>query len=205
MQIVRPPRAKEAHVKTTIARLAALTFVAAAAVPAAARAETIGVRFGFEAPIYTRWAVTGATQSYTIGDTLQPAINVLLSYKPLPILSFDAEFREGFTHTGHSRQFGFSRTGTAIGPGITLSAPLIPIYVRGSLPIHVEPSPVIVGLRGAAGLELSFVIASLYLEAAVDTSLAGGSINNANGTSTPNVGTFDLTTVSLGTGIWIKF
>jgi hypothetical protein len=190
---------------TTIARFAALSFVAAAAVPVAARAETIGVRVGFEAPIYTRWAVTGATQSYTIGDTLQPAINVLLSYKPLPILSFDAEFREGFTHTGHSRQFGFSRTGTAIGPGITLSAPLIPIYVRGSLPIHVEPSPVIVGLRGAAGLELSFVIASLYLEAAVDTSLAGGSINNANGTSTPNVGTFDLTTVSLGTGIWIKF
>lgn len=193
--------------KTTIARFAALSFVAAAAVPAAARAETIGVRLGLEAPIYTHWSVTGATQSYTIGDTLQPAVNILLSYKPLPLISFDAEFREGFTHTGSNRsgQVPFNRTGTAIGPGVTLSAPLIPIYVRASLPIHVEPSPVVVGLRGAAGLELSFVIASLYLEAAVDTSLAGGSINNAQGTSTPNVGAFDLTTVSLGTGIWFKF
>jgi hypothetical protein len=204
MQIVRPPRVKEARVKTTIARFAALSFVAAAAVPAAARAETIGVRGGFEAPIWTRWSTTGLTQSYTIGDTLQPAINILLSYKPLPIISFDAEFREGFTHTGNNHP-PFSRTGTSIGPGVTLSVPMIPIYARASLPIHVEPSPVIVGLRGAAGLELSFVIASLYLEAAVDTSLAGGSPNGPAGVSTPNVGTFDLTTVSLGTGVWFKF
>jgi hypothetical protein len=204
MQIVRPPRAKETRVKTTIARFAALSFVAAAAVPGAARAETIGIRGGFEAPIWTRWSTTGLTQSYTIGDTLQPAVNILLSYKPLPIISFDAEFREGFTHTGNGHP-PFSRTGTSIGPGVTLSVPLLPIYARASLPIHVEPSPVIVGLRGAAGLELSFVIASLYLEAAVDTSLAGGSPNGPAGVSTPNVGTFDLTTVSLGAGVWFKF
>lgn len=188
--------------KTAKTMFAALSIAAAAAVPTAARAETVGLRLGLEAPLYTHNSVSGASSSYNIGDSLQPAINVLLSYKPLPVMSFDVEFREGFAHTGGSN---YNRTGTAIGPGITLSAPVLPIYARASLPIHVEPSPVVVGLRGAAGLEFSFVVASIYLEAAVDTSLAGGSINNAAGTSSPNVGAFDLTTVSAGAGVWFKF
>lgn len=188
--------------KTAKTAFAALCLAAAAAVPSSARAETVGLRLGLEAPLYTHNSVSGASRSYSIGDSLQPAINALISYKPLPVMSFDIELREGFAHTGGS---SYDRTGTAIGPGITLSAPVLPVYVRASLPIHVEPSPVVVGLRGAAGLEFSFVVASIYLEAAVDTSLAGGSINNAAGTSSPNVGTFDLTTISGGAGVWFKF
>jgi hypothetical protein len=175
-----------------------------AAVPSSARAETIGVRAGLEAPIYTKIASSGFSQSYTIGDTLQPAVNILLTYKPLPVVGFDFEFREGFAHTGSSNQY--SRTGTAIGPGLHLSAPGLPLFVRASLPIHVEPSPVVMGLRGAAGLEFSLVLLSIYAEAVVDTSLVGGAVSNAAGTASgPNVGPFDQTVISLGTGVWLKF
>ncbi len=184
--------------------LAALA-LAFAALPSGARAETAAVRIGIEAPVYTRYSTNGTSTSYSIGDSLQPAINLLLSYKPDPVFAFEAEFREGFAHTGDGSRY--SRTGTAIGPGIRLSPGSIPFYVRASLPIHVEPSPVVVGLRGAGGLEIGLAALSLYLEVAVDTSLVGGSVANNSGTSTSssNVGPFDITTVSGGGGVWFKF
>jgi hypothetical protein len=82
-----------------------------------------------------------------------------------------------------------------------------PVYVRASLPIHVEPSPVVMNLRGAAGLEFPIAVVSIYLEGAVDTSLVGGSIETPTGTTTTSrsIGAFDLTTVSAGAGLWFKF
>ena len=187
--------------KRSITILAAI--LAAAVLPSTAHAEDYALRLGLEAPLYTHSKYNGQSNSYSIGDTLQPAINLLLSYKPDPVLAFEIEAREGFAHTGDGR---YDRTGTAIGPGLRLSAPLLPVYVRASLPIHVEPSPVVVGLRAAGGLEFSLIAFSIYLEVAVDTSLVGGSVNGLNGTSTgSNVGPFDLTTVSAGSGIWFKF
>jgi hypothetical protein len=60
---------------------------------------------------------------------------------------------------------------------------------------------VFVGFRAAGGLEFSLVVLSVYLEAAVDFSLVGGSV--ATGAS--NIGPFDETSVSGGGGVWFKF
>jgi hypothetical protein len=182
----------------------AIALLAAAVVPSVARADTVDLRVGVEAPLWTHDKNRATSQSYSIGDTLQPALNVLLGFKTNPLLAFDLEFREGFASTGGTN---FSRTGTAIGPGLRLQPTGFPVYVRASVPIHVEPSPVTVGLRGAAGLEFSLVVVSLYLEGAVDTTLAGGSVANLSGTSTStsNVGFGDLTTISGGAGLWFKF
>jgi hypothetical protein len=181
----------------------AALLLAAAAIPSAAHAEEFGLRIGVEAPIYSHYKGSYPNQSYSIGDTLQPAINAIITWKPDPVVGFDLEFREGFAHTGS----GYNRTGTAIGPGLRFSAPLLPLYARVSLPIHVEPSPVVVGLRGAAGLEFGIAVVSLYLEGAVDTSLVGGAVSNGlSGTATgPNVGPFDQTTISVGTGLRFAF
>src|SRR5258708_4076342 len=91
---------------TISATLAALLFWTALPV----RAETYALRLGLEAPLYTHNSITGRSTSYTIGDTLQPAVDVLLSYKPFPLVAFEAELREGFASTGS----GYNRTGTAI-------------------------------------------------------------------------------------------
>lgn len=181
---------------TISATLAALLF--STALPA--HAETYALRLGLEAPLYTRNAVAGTSTSYTIGDSLQPAVDVLLSYKPFPLVAFEAELREGFASTGS----GYKRTGTAIGPGLRISLPVLPLYARASLPVHVEPSPVFVGFRAAGGLEFSLVVVSLYVEAAWDFSLAGGNIATGPTTSS-NIGPFDLTSVSGGAGLWFKF
>lgn len=171
------------------------------AVPSVAHAEMFGFRAGLEAPLYTHNKVNNQSSSYTIGDSLQPAVNVLLSYKPDPVFAFEAEFREGFAHTGSN----YNRTGTAIGPGIRLQPLDVPVYVRASLPIHVEPSPVVVGLRAAAGLDIGLVAFSLYLEGAVDFSLVGGSVTNLAGTSSSNIGPFDQDVISAGAGVWFRF
>jgi hypothetical protein len=182
----------------------AIALLAAVAVPSLARAETIGIRLGVEAPLYTHNKTNGQSTSFSIGDTFQPAFNGLLSYKPDPVLAFEAEFIEGFASSGGS---SYNRTGTAIGPGLRIQPTGVPLYVRASLPIHVEPSPVQLGLRGAAGLEVSFVVVSLYLEGGVTTSLVGGSATSTvNGnTVSGNVGAFDITSVFAGTGLWFKF
>jgi hypothetical protein len=181
----------------------AAALLAVLALPSIARAETIGVRLGVEAPLWTHDKNRpSGNQSYTIGDTLQPAINVLLSYKPDPIFAFEAEFREGFASSGGTN---YSRTGTAIGPGLRIQPDGSPIYIRASLPIHVEPSPVTVGLRGAVGFDIPIAVIGLYLEGAVDTSLAGGTVTGLGGTSAPNVGPFDLTTISAGAGLRFAF
>jgi hypothetical protein len=166
--------------RLALASLAALALAA----PTAARAE-IGIRAGLEAPLITHTS----SGSYNFTDTLQPAIDVLVSYYPAGIIGFDVEIREGFAGTS----FG-TRTGTAIGPGITLNPPVLPLYVRASLPIHLEPNDVTVDLRGAAGLSFNLVILSIYLEGALEFPLAGN-----------NVTAFNAQQFSLGAGAWFKF
>jgi hypothetical protein len=180
----------------------AIALLVAVAVPSLARAEGVGLRVGLEAPLYTHNSVGNTSQSYNIGDTLQPAINALLTYKADPVFGFEVEFREGFASTGGTN---YSRTGTAIGPGLRIQPDGSPLYLRAALPVHVEPSPVTVGLRGAVGFDIVFAVVGIYLEGAVDTSLAGGTVTNLAGTSSDNVGPFDITTVSAGAGLAFKF
>ena len=96
---------------------------------------------------------------------------------PLDILSVDLEVSEQFlTNPGNRADLSqASRQGTTLRPGITLSAPLIPIYARAAIPIHIEPSPVQTYARVGAGLAFNFVAASVYIEADADFPLAGGS------------------------------
>jgi hypothetical protein len=149
-----------------------------------ARAD-IGIRAGLEAPLVTH----SSAGSISISDGIAPALDVLLSYYPAGIIGFDIEGREGFAGTGN-----WTRTGTAIGPGITINPPIIPLYLRASLPIHFEPGDVTFGLRAATGLSINLLILSIYLEGAVDFPLAGN-----------NVTAFNVQTFSLGGGVWFKF
>ena len=115
---------------------------------------------------------------------------MLISAYPAGILGFDAEIREGFAATGN----GYVRQGTSIGPGITINPPVLPLYLRASLPIHIEPGDVRFDLRGAAGFSFNLVLLSIYLEGALDFPLAG------NGVSA-----FNSQQLSLGGGVWFKF
>ena len=180
--------------RLALAALAAVTLAA----PFAARAE-IGLRIGLEAPIVfhqssnttTAGGVTvtsGGTS--TFADSLQPAIDVLISAYPSSLVGFDIELREGFAATGN----GYQRQGTSIGPGITLNPPVLPLYLRASLPIHLEPGDARFDLRTAAGLQFSLVVLSIYLEGALDFPLAGN-----------NVTAFNSQQFSLGGGVWFKF
>ncbi len=169
--------------RLALASLAALVL----AVPSAAHA-TIGLRAGLEAPLVTH--TSNGTYGFT--DSLQPAIDLMLSAYPSSLLGFDVELREGFAGTGSS---AFShRTGTSVGPGITLSPPLLPVYVRAALPIHIEPGDVTFGLRAAAGLSFNLVVLSIYVEGAADFPLAGN-----------NVTPFNTQQFSAGAGVWFKF
>jgi len=170
----------------------AIVAMTAAALPARA---TIGIRAGLEVPVVTHVSGSGTSgsSSYNFSDSLQPALNVLISAYPFSIIGFDAEIREGFAATG-----GLKRTGTKIGPGVTINPPLLPIYVRASLPIHLEPDDMNLGLRLAGGLSFNLVLLSLYLEGAVDLHIAG----KQSGLS---VDPFSSQQVSLGAGAWFKF
>jgi hypothetical protein len=159
------------------------------ALPRAASAE-IRIRGGLEAPIVTHISAGGGTTSTIFADGISPAINVMLSAYAASLIGFDAEFR---TYLGGNDKI--PRQGTFIGPGLTLNPPILPIYVRGSVPIQVEgPGSVRVDLRGAAGLSFNLLLLSIYLEGALDFPLAGD-----------NVTAFNSQQFSLGGGVWFKF
>ena len=173
--------------RLALASLLALTALAAA--PRSASATEIRLRGGLEAPLISHYSSGSSSATYNFTDSLQPALNLMLSAYPSSLLGFDAEFRYGFAGTG-----SFGRTGTSIGPGITLNPPVLPLYVRASLPIHLEPGDVNVGLRIAGGLSIPLVLLSIYLEGAADFPLAGNSVD-----------AFNSQVFSLGGGVWFKF
>ena len=163
--------------------------LAALAAPAMANAD-LGVRFGLETPIYTHVNQTGQSNSFSIGDTFQPAFNILAEWYPVGVLGLGVEFKEGFAASGT----GYERTGTNIGPSVTLD--LIPlVFFRGALPVHVEPGNVTWNFRAAGGLKFSLPLIALYVEATADFPLVG---TNVTAFSTAQQ-------FGLGAGLWLKF
>src|SRR3954469_23754525 len=102
------------------------------AAPLAARADT-GLRLGLEANVATH---TDAGTSW-LGDNWPFAADLMLSYwTPGSIVSFDLEVSEQFYFNAPAG--ANSRIGTVIRPGVRISPPVIPFYIRGALPINVE-------------------------------------------------------------------
>src|SRR5260370_7438965 len=65
-------------------------------------AEGIGLRVGLESPIYSHADQNGQSLSFSIGDTFQPAIDVLLEYYMNSFVALGLEGREGFLATGNN-------------------------------------------------------------------------------------------------------
>ena len=146
------------------APLAALAAHALCAAPSAARADW-GIRVGAEVPLATHINDGG---SYGISDSVQPAIDALVLKGPSDFIGFGLEGRVGFAGTNN-----YTRTGTAVGPALIINVPVLPLFVRASLPIHLEPGDVTVGLRVGAGFKLNLPFVGIYLEATADMPFAG--------------------------------
>ena len=143
------------------------------AAPFAARADT-GLRIGLEAQIATHDATTGTNW---ITDNWPLAGDLMLSYwLPAEIVSLDAEISEQFLLNAPAG--ANSRIGTVFRPGIRVSPPVIPFYVRGAIPINIEsPSGTnreTFDLRLGAGFNIPLVAFKVYLEADADFPLGGG-------------------------------
>ena len=150
--------------------LAALIFAA----PLAAHA-TAGLRIGAEANL----AYHDASGTHALSDNWPFAGNLMLSYwLPAEIIALDVEIAEQFYLS--SPAGGGSRIGTVIRPGVRISPPVIPFYLRGAIPINVEnPAPYDQGrgtyaLRLGAGFNIPLVLFKVYLEADADFPLGGG-------------------------------
>jgi len=170
--------------------------VAVLAAPVTSGAEGIGIRAGLESPLYTHVSQNGQSASFSIGDTFQPAINVLLEYYLNSFIALGLEFREGFLATGSGTLSGcvgnncsYQRTGTYLGPNLTLDFGPLPVFARAALPFHLEPSPFHMDFRAAGGLK--FLI--FYLEVLADFPLAGSGVS-----------AFSSQQFGIGAGIWFK-
>jgi hypothetical protein len=180
-------------------KLVLIVGVALFAFPMIASAGEIGLRVGLESPLYTHLSPSGQSVTFSIGDTFQPAINVLVEYYPIDMIGVGIEAREGFLATGTisncvGNNCGYKRTGTSFGPNLTLDLAPIPIYLRAAIPIHVEPDPVRLDFRAAGGLKLGLSIIHIYLELLGDFSLAGSGVS-----------AFNQQAIGIGTGVWLKF
>jgi len=170
-------------------KLTLIAGIAVLCVPAVSNAQ-FGLRGGLETPFYTHVESTGRSGWFSIGDTFQPAINVLAEYYPIGNVGVGLEFREGFAATGT----GYTRTGTFLGPNVTLDFVPIPLFVRGALPIHLEPDVRYVNLRLAGGLKIGIPLAALYIEATADFPVIQS-----------NVTVFSTQQFGVGAGLWVKF
>lgn len=172
-------------------KLTLIAGIAVLCVPAVSHAQ-IGLRVGLETPIYTHFDNSGLSGSYTIGDTFQPAINVLGEFYPIGNIGLGLEFREGFAGTGSNR---FStRTGTFLGPNVTIDLTPIPFFVRAALPVHLEPDYRAMNLRLGGGLKIGIPLAALYIEATADFPVIQS-----------NVTVFSTQQFGVGAGLWVKF
>ena len=142
------------------------------AAPLAARAE-VGLRLGAEANI----AYHDASGTHAITDNWPLAGDVMLSYwLPAQIVAIDLEVAEQFFL---SKPAGVTdaRIGTVLRPGVRFSPPVIPIYLRGAIPINVETangSRETFDLRLGAGINIPLVLFKIYVEADADFPLGGG-------------------------------
>ncbi len=169
-------------------KLTLIAGIAVLCVPAISHAQ-FGIRGGLETPFYTHFDNNGLSGSYWLGDTFKPAINVLAEFYPIGNVGLGLEFIEGFTATGT----GYTRTGTFLGPNLTIDFGPIPLFVRGSFPIHLEPDVRYMNLRLAGGLKIGIPLVSLYAEVTTDFPLFGD-----------NVSAFKTQQFGVGAGVWLK-
>ncbi len=144
------------------------------AAPLAARAD-VGLRLGLDATV----ANHDSTGTHVITDNWPLGADVMLSWwLPTSLLSLDLELGEAFILNppgGASK-----RMGTVLRPGVRISPPILPIYIRGAIPINVEsPSPYDVGrgtygLRLGAGITIPLILFKVYIEGDADFPLGGG-------------------------------
>jgi hypothetical protein len=160
------------------------------AAPLAARAD-IGLRLGAEAGI----AHHDSSGTSVITDHWPLAADAMLSYwLPGGVLALDAEISESFILSPSQR------TGTTVRVGATFSPPVLPVYFRAAIPLHLEPSPFVASIRGGAGITIPLVLFKIYIEADADFPLASGKDSFGN-----SVSAFSQQDISLGAGVWFKF
>ena len=174
-------------------------FLAAAliAAPFAARADT-GLRIGLEANIATH----DDAGTHWISDNWPLAADVMLSYwTPGSIVSFDLELSEQFYLSSPAGQSG--RVGTVIRPGVRISPPVIPIYIRGALPINVETATgerELLDLRLGVGFNIPLVLFGLYIEADVDFPLSSKTVGAGS-----QITAFNRQSIWLSSGLDFRF
>jgi hypothetical protein len=168
--------------------LAALALSAVLLAPAGARADW-GIRAGLEAPLATHTD----SGSYSIGDSLQPGLDVMVLKGPSDFIALGAELKVGFASTSDYR-----RTGTTIGPNLTINIPALPLFLRGALPIKVEPGGVALGLRLAVGFKINLPVLGFYFELTGDMPIVG---KDSSGFS-PDA--FSTQTLGAGLGIELR-
>jgi hypothetical protein len=144
------------------------------AAPIAAHA-TGGLRIGLGADVASH--ANGSTNVITDNWPLEG--QVMFSYwLPSDIIALDVELAEQFFLNAPAG--GGSRIGTVLRPGVRISPPVIPFYIRGAIPINLEnPAPYDVGqgkyaLRLGAGFNIPLVLFKIYIEADADFPLGGG-------------------------------
>jgi hypothetical protein len=167
------------------------------AAPLAARADT-GLRLGLEANIATH----NDSGTSWISDNWPLAGDLMLSYwTPGSIVSFDLEVSEQFFLNSPAGASG--RIGTVIRPGVRISPPVLPIYIRGALPINVETANgerELLDLRLGVGINIPLVLFKIYVEADADFPLSSKSTGTGS-----SISAFNQQAIWLSSGLDFRF
>jgi len=172
---------------------AAFAIAALAAAPAHAQFK---IRLGAETQVldHVNNPPAGASSTTWLTDQWRPSLVGMVGFYVLPFLSIDGELAEAFRVNPPPGQD--SRIGTTFRLGATFEPPLLPIYLRAAVPLHLEPSPLFASMRAAVGTTFGLPVAKLYLELAADFPLGVG------GSGSPDF--FSQQTISLGAGLQLN-
>jgi hypothetical protein len=163
--------------------------------PSIARAADF--RVGLEAPFFTYVALNGGgSSSFTMADTVQPAISAVVSFELLPFLTLGIEGREGITSSSSA-----TRTGTYAGPALTLGLST-GFFIRLALPVHLEPGPTFATIRNATGFAVGIAPISVYLEGIFDYAFSGNMYSPISGNTTSPSHSI---AIGAGSGLWLRF
>lgn len=167
------------------------------AAPLAAHADA-GLRLGLEANVATH----DPSGTHWIGDNWPLAGNVMLSYwTPGSVVSFDLELSEQFYLNAPAG--ASSRIGTVLRPGVRISPPLLPVYIRGALPINIETATgerELLDLRLGVGINIPLVLFNIYVEADGDFPLTSKSTGTGS-----SISAFNRQAFYLGGGLDFRF
>ena len=147
------------------------------AAPLAARAE-VGLRLGLDATVAYHTQDNPGSSTHFITDNFPLGADVMLSYwTPGSLLAVDLELGEAFFLNPQGTKG--KRIGTILRPGVRVSPPILPVYLRAAIPISVEaPNDYdagrTYGLRLGAGITIPLVLFKVYVEGDFDTPLGGG-------------------------------